>query len=82
MPEQSIKEKMLAVNQEFYSIVQNPEFTGSKSEYYLQNFFPRVLQLTFECEQIGHVNLETNTRDDGSQYYSCDQCNKQIELNA
>jgi hypothetical protein len=49
---------------------------------YLQDvYFPAIISLTEECESAGHVNLETITRDDGSQYYICDNCRKQVELN-
>jgi hypothetical protein len=85
MTEQTIKEKMSILNDQFSvyvnSIVDNPQAHTPPTRYYIDNILPDVLQLTFECEQIGHINLETITREDGTQYYSCDECSKQIELN-
>lgn len=85
MSEQTIKEKMSILNGQFNeyvkSIADNPQEHKPPTTYYIDNILPDVLQLTLECEQIGHVNLETITREDGTQYYSCDECSKQIELN-
>lgn len=48
--------------------------------YMLETYRPAVRALTEECEAVGHVNMETKTREDGSQYYICDNCKKLIEL--
>lgn len=43
--------------------------------------FYTIRELEIECEQtLGHVNMNTITRDDNSHYYICDECGKQVEL--
>lgn len=60
----------------------DPEATSKIMSYCDNITIPGLIQLTAECEAIGHVNLETITRDDEEQtrYYICDECGKQVEL--
>lgn len=45
-------------------------------------FLTEISNLELECEQtLGHINLGISTREDGSHFYICDECRKQIELN-
>lgn len=48
--------------------------------YRNSTYLPALQELTAECEEAGHVNAETKTRPDESQFFICDNCGKQIEL--
>lgn len=60
----------------------DPEAMSKISSYCNNIVVPEIIRLSIECEAIGHVNLETITRDDEerTRYYLCDECGKQIEL--
>lgn len=67
----TIKEKRIELERD-----RNNYFRSYINDVYL----PALTSLTEECEEAGHVNLQSITRDDGSQYYICDSCKKQVEL--
>lgn len=66
---ESIKERRIAAQKALH-------------EYLAQSNYLQIMrELTMECSEVGHVNLNTRTRSDGTQYYTCDNCNLQVELN-
>lgn len=87
----TIKEKYEQIKYEYDSYYNNLDEETKKDSRkfeeimsdYINNFFiPQIDALTAECEAIGHVNVETITREDEYQtrYYICDGCGKQMEL--
>ena len=55
-------------------------YTDYIKQYRDSVLLPEWNQIILECEAIGHVNAQTITRDDGSQYYICDNCKKMIAV--
>lgn len=49
-------------------------------EYMASTYIPALKALTSECAEAGHVNLETKTRDNGTQFFVCDNCGSQVNL--
>ena len=43
-------------------------------------YHPALAELIKECEAQGHVNLETKSREDGPDYFVCDNCGKTVNL--
>lgn len=86
----TIKEQIQQMNSDYETFYNNIDEETKKSEqaepiirYYVDSVFvPTYARITAECEAIGHVNLETISRDDEEQtrYYICDGCGKQVEL--
>ena len=79
----TIKERVEQMYNDFNVFCDDPNTTQPMIDEYVQNILlPTYLELTIECESIGHVDLETITRDDEehTQYYVCDECGKQVEL--
>jgi len=84
---ESIKDRRAIILQNYNTFVKNlnPELSPQQSADEIINYqstilFPQLKQLTDECSTIGHVNLETISREDGSNYYSCDNCKLIVEL--
>lgn len=80
----SIKEQIQQMNSDYQSYLRSKsdQLQSSITGYVFDVFTPTYERITAECEAIGHVNLETITRDDEerTRYYLCDECGKQIEL--
>lgn len=78
----SIKNEIANVGSAYIEVVKHEGATQNLFSYQTNVYIPALERLTAECEAIGHVNLETITRDDEqhTQYYICDECGKQIEL--
>lgn len=75
----SIKERKEILYAEMRDKYMNSNiYSDSDMEHIL---IPQGIQIELDCEiQTGHVNLETITREDGSKFYICDDCGKQVEL--
>ena len=81
---QQLKDDLSNFADNFDAEVKSDEnkFNAVLTPYLTGFYYPMLIQLTAECEAIGHVNIETITRDDEYQtrYYICDNCGKQMEL--
>lgn len=77
-----MKNEIANVRAEYIKVVKREGLTQNLFSYQTFVYVPEIERLTGECEAIGHVNLETITRDDEerTRYYLCDECGKQIEL--
>lgn len=77
-----MKNEIANVRAEYIKVVKREGLTQNLFSYQTFVYFPEIERLTAECEAIGHVNIETITRDDEYQtrYYICDNCGKQMEL--
>ena len=49
-------------------------------EYMANTYIPTLKAITSDCSTAGHVNLETKTRDNGTQFFVCDNCGSQVNL--
>jgi len=50
-------------------------------EYLAQSNYLQIMrELTMECSEVDHANVETKTRSDGSQFFICDNCGLQVEI--